>query len=62
LQKEELESLKNGRKFPTIRPGDSISIDKLPYMTAKEPDVIKGMVIGITRRNSDTSIRMLNVC
>lgn len=41
--------------------GDSIQIEKLPYITAKETDIIKGLVIAKTNRASDTALRLLNV-
>ena len=61
LKREEYQSLKNGREFPQIRPGDSVLIEKLPYITAKDVDIIKGVVIAKTNRASDTAIRLLNV-
>lgn len=61
LKQEEFERLKAGRQFPDIKPGDSIEIEKLPYISATEPDVIKGLVVGLTHRASDTSIRTINV-
>lgn len=36
-------------------------IEKLPYMSATAPDVIKGVVIGKQNKASDTSLRILNV-
>mmetsp|Transcript_30003 Transcript_30003/g.50195 ORF Transcript_30003/g.50195 Transcript_30003/m.50195 type:complete len:163 (-) Transcript_30003:74-562(-) len=61
LKKEEFVRLKNGREFPEIKAGDSVVIEKLPYMSAKEPDIIKGLVIAKTNRASDTALRILNV-
>lgn len=61
LKNEEYENLRQGRQWPEILAGDSISIEKLPYASAQKPDTIKGMVIGITRKRSDTAIKMLNV-
>lgn len=58
---EEMERLKAGREFPRLNAGDSIAIEKLPYMTAKQSVTIKGVVIGIANRASDTSIDLLNV-
>lgn len=34
----------------------------LPYMTAKTPEIVKGVVVGISNRGIDTLIKMLNVC
>jgi hypothetical protein len=62
LQNEEYERLKDGRQWPQILAGDSIAIKKLPHMSSPRTDEIKGMVIGITRKNSDTAIKLLNVC
>lgn len=61
LQKEELNKLIDNRTYPNIVPGDSISVDILPYITAKSPEVIKGIVIGISNRGCDTLIKILNV-
>lgn len=61
LKKEEFEALKAGRNFPEIRAGDSVEIAKLPYISSKEVDIIKGVVIGVTNRANETAIKMLNV-
>jgi ribosomal protein L19 len=61
LKVEHFERLKAGRVWPPIRAGDSIAIDKLQYMTSKEPVTVKGLVIAVTNRFSDTAITMLNV-
>jgi ribosomal protein L19 len=61
LQQEELQNLINGRIYPDIEPGDSISIDILPYSTSKTTENIKGVVIGISKNGCDTLIKMLNV-
>ena len=60
LRNEEFEKLKNGREWPRIQAGDSIEIHKLPYMTASQPDIIKGVVIAKVNRASDTSVLMIN--
>ena len=60
LRTEEFEKLKNGREWPRIQAGDSIEIHRLPYMTASQPDVIKGLVIAKVNRASDTSVLMIN--
>ena len=61
LKQEEFERLKRGRKFPLINAGDSIAIQKLPFISAPEPDTIKGLVIGVTNRSSDTALKLMNV-
>lgn len=61
LRKEEFERLKNGREWPQIRPGDSVAIEKVPYMTSKETETIKGVVIAKTNRQGDSALRLLNV-
>ena len=61
LKAEEFEKLKNGRTFPKIKAGDSVQIEKLPYVSAKEADTVKGVVIGVTNRASDTALKLLNV-
>ena len=61
LQTLEMEALVNGRVYPEIHAGDSIEIEKLQYMSSKEPVFIRGVVIGKYNRKSDTSVVMLNV-
>jgi ribosomal protein L19 len=61
LKNEEFEKLKAGRSFPEIRAGDSVEIAKLPYISSKDADTIKGVVIGVTNRASETAIKLLNV-
>lgn len=61
LQLEELETLRNGRVYPEIHAGDSVEIEKLLYVSSKEPFMIRGVVIGKYNKKSDTSITILNV-
>jgi hypothetical protein len=61
LVNEEFEQLKAGRKWPKINAGDAIEIEKLPYMSAKETEVVKGVVIGVFKRASDTAVQFVNV-
>lgn len=61
LQKEEFERLKAGREFLNIQTGDSVAIQRLPHMSAATPDIIKGLVIGITNKKSDTALKLMNV-
>ncbi|KAJ1432631.1 translation protein SH3-like domain-containing protein [Ochromonadaceae sp. CCMP2298] len=61
LKNEEFTRLKAGRNFPEVRAGDSVVIEKLPYVSATEPDIIKGLVIAKTNRASDTALRIWNV-
>ena len=61
LQKEELERLKNNRVYPNVQPGDSVAIEKLPFMSSTEPEVIKGVIIAKVNRLSDTALTLLNV-
>lgn len=56
-----MENLIDNRVYPEIKTGDSIEIEILPYITAKIPDIIRGIVIGISNRKSDTLIRLINV-
>ena len=60
LRNEEFDRLKNGREWPRILAGDSIEIHKLPYMTASQPEVIKGLVIAKVNRASDSSVLLIN--
>jgi len=53
--------LKAGRQYPEIRAGDSISIEKLPFITAQESHIVKGVVISVTNRLSDSALQILNV-
>ena len=61
LQKEELGRLKNNRVFPNVEPGDSVAIEKLPFMSSTEPEVIQGVIIAKVNRLSDTALTLLNV-
>ena len=53
--------LKKERKWPEINAGDSISIEKLPFVTSPTTDIMKGIVISKTNRFSDTAVTILNV-
>lgn len=61
LKNEEFERLKNGRQWPLILAGDSVVIERLPYMSSNEVSTIKGIVISNVNRASDSSITILNV-
>ena len=61
LQKEEFETLRAGRVYPEIHAGDSIEIEKLLYVSSKEPFAVRGVVIGKYNKKSDTSLTILNV-
>ena len=61
LKVEEFQQLKGGRDFSHVRAGDSVEIHKLPYITATTPDIIKGVVIGISNRHGETGIKLANV-
>jgi hypothetical protein len=61
LLREEYNNLKNGRQWPEINPGDAVEVERYPYVTAKKYEKVKGVVMGIYNRHSDTSIKLLNV-
>lgn len=61
LQNEEYTRLKNGRQWEKILPGDSVEIEKVPFTTSSEVEVVKGVVIGLTNKLGDSRIRILNV-
>jgi ribosomal protein L19 len=61
LKIDEFEKLRKGRQWPEIRAGDSVAVDKLPFITSNEPVTVKGLVIAKTNRASDTAITLLNV-
>lgn len=61
LKVEEFQKLKNGRKWPQIKPGDAIEIDKWPFVSSPTTNIVKGVVIGISKKASDTNIKLLNV-
>lgn len=61
LKDEEFEKLKNGRNWGNIQPGDTVQIERLPYISATQPDIFKGLVIAKVNRKSDSAIRILNV-
>ena len=60
LRQEELQSLKKDKDYSKIQPGDSVLIERLPYMSSNEPDKIKGVVIAKTNRASDSALTLLN--
>jgi len=39
--------LKNNREWPEMKAGDSIRVERLPYMTLTETNIIKGVVNGM---------------
>jgi ribosomal protein L19 len=53
--------LKNGREWPEIKPGDAIEIERVEFVTAKDTYKIRGVVMGKTRRSSDSSLMVINV-
>ena len=61
LKIEEFTRLKNGRNWGDIKSGDSIQVERLPYATAKDAEVVKGVVIAKTNRASDSTITLANV-
>jgi len=61
LRKEEFVRAKNGREWPEINSGDSILIERRPYMSSNEPVQIKGVVIAKTNKLFDSTITLLNV-
>ena len=60
LEREEFEKLRNNRDFSHVRPGDSVLVERLPFMSSNEPDKIKGLVIAKVNRNSDSALTLLN--
>lgn len=61
LNQEEFNKVKKDRNFPFIKTGDSIQIEKLEHATAKETDIIKGVVTYLRKNSQNTSIGLLNV-
>jgi len=61
LKKETFEELKGVRAWPEFRAGDSIEVKRLPYVTATEPEVVKGVVIAKTSKGADTTVTIINV-
>ena len=60
LRTQEFEKLRNGREWPRILAGDSIQIDKLPFVTSTTMETVKGVVIAKTNRSSDTAVTIVN--
>ena len=60
LRLEECLKLKKDRDYSSVQPGDSVLIERLPYMSSNEPDKIKGLVIAKTNRASDSALVLLN--
>lgn len=61
LKKEEFITLQNGRVWPKIYSGDSIAVSHLSHVTAEKPIIMKGLVIAMVNRASDTAVTMLQV-
>lgn len=61
LKQEEFEKLKNGRKWDQINAGDTVEVERLPFVSANKPEIIKGLVIARVNRASDSSITLINV-
>lgn len=53
--------MRGNRNWPAFRAGDSIEIEELPYSTATETDKIRGVVVGVFKRASDTCVELVNV-
>lgn len=60
LRAEEWQSLKKEKDYSAVQPGDSVLVERLPYMSSNEPDKIKGVVIAKTNRASDSALVLLN--
>ena len=43
-----------------MKPGDAIEIKRLPYITANEPELIKGLIIAMNSKKSDTTVTIVN--
>ena len=61
LRNEEFLKLKNGRNWDHIQSGDSVQIERLPFSTAKDVEIVKGVVVAKTNRASDSMLTIANV-
>lgn len=52
--------MRKNRDYQSIRAGDSVLVERLPYMSSNEPDKIKGLVIAKINRASDSALVLLN--
>ena len=59
LRTEEYTKLRKARDFSAVRAGDSVLVERLPYISSNEPDKIKGLVIATTNRSSDSALVLL---
>ena len=60
LRTEEYVRLRKAHDYSAVRPGDSVLVERLPFMSSNEPDKIKGLVIAKTNRASDSALILLN--
>ena len=60
LRNEEFTEMRKNRDYQLIRAGDSVLVERLPYMSSNEPDKIKGLVIAKINRASDSALVLLN--
>jgi ribosomal protein L19 len=60
LRNEEFTKMRKNRDYQSIRAGDSVLVERLPYMSSNEPDKIKGLVIAKINRASDSALVLLN--
>lgn len=61
LVQEEFQRMKGDRQWPNFMAGDVIKVDRLPYVTATEPDSFKGIVIAKVNRASDSAMIVASV-
>lgn len=61
LKNEEYLKLRSGREWEKILPGDSVEVERLPYMTSPTTEIVKGVVIAKRNKFSDTNITIINV-
>ena len=61
LRNEEYSALRAGREWDNILAGDTVEIERMPYLTAPKPEIVKGLVLRKVNKASDTFISILNV-
>ena len=61
LRDEEYYKLRAGRAWEHIQAGDTVEVERVPYLTAPKNEIVKGLVLRKVNKASDTFISILNV-
>ncbi len=61
LKTEEFTYLKQGRQWERILSGDSVEVTRRPFMTSKDVETFRGLVIAVVNKASDSRLTVINV-